>query len=434
MSKDSTKQEFNINVDNYNKIRRLLRYLFVYGCYSRNDLAQEGIMSKRSYDDELRRIKFWLKDDYLKEQRRFKQKYIRMKYDCYQYIENYLLDSYLSKTFTYKEISLFFVLLQALGEEQSALTLEEILNKNISLHNPDISESTVSRNLDRMVKWGLLKKHSQSKRHTYQIADNLLDTLSELELENLYQAISFFCNVSPLSLPGYYLKKTLENYHLYHRKIEIQKKKNFIYHFSYFHQALEEEVIWQLLNAISQKRQVKLVYRKKQATEKNYVIVIPLKIILDIQQGRWFLIGKTSHPNLSIFTVSRIEEVFLEETVELNDETYQSLLGANLSKSWLISTLSQGQQTKQIRVKFTLDKSQWNYLLEKVRREKKWGEIEMIDQNNFILTIEVNDIYEIKPWLRSFNFHAEILPENGHNLRENFRQEWEVMLQEYEKD
>ena len=121
-------KDFNISITSYGKLRDYLRYFFIYGCYSREDFDNIRYFSSRKYDDELRRVRTILGDKYLKETIRDREKYISLDYSYYDTVENYLVETYLIRSYTHLSLSIFFNSYIILWENEE-LTLDEINEK-----------------------------------------------------------------------------------------------------------------------------------------------------------------------------------------------------------------------------------------------------------------------------------------------------------------
>ena len=55
----------NLLIRNYDNIRRILRDIYIFGCYSRDDFIEKG-MSGRKYDNEQRRINAYLPEGFIR--------------------------------------------------------------------------------------------------------------------------------------------------------------------------------------------------------------------------------------------------------------------------------------------------------------------------------------------------------------------------------
>lgn len=100
--------EFNPFINHFNKLRNFSRIVYLYGCYSREDAALFKI-GKRTFDEELRRIRVFLKEEeYLSAEKEGKKVLPCIVEDFFKEVENPLINIYFSKTSTALQTTLFF--------------------------------------------------------------------------------------------------------------------------------------------------------------------------------------------------------------------------------------------------------------------------------------------------------------------------------------
>ena len=66
------------------------------------------------------------------------------------------------------------------------------------------------------------------------------------------------------------------------------------------------------------------------------------------------------------------------------------------------SIIHQQHDLKHVRMVLHIDELQEKYVIERLRREGKHGEVKKIAENTFEYTIDVPDTMEMVPWLRTF--------------------------------
>ncbi|HKM43736.1 MAG TPA: hypothetical protein VJZ70_07065, partial [Limnochordia bacterium] len=89
---------FQYFVTDFQKMRDIARYIHIYGCYSRNDYPHKTRISKRKYDDELRRFRDFVGDQHLDEYQVGKEKVISTLVRRGPFLENYLAQLYYART------------------------------------------------------------------------------------------------------------------------------------------------------------------------------------------------------------------------------------------------------------------------------------------------------------------------------------------------
>jgi len=428
MSKHSSKygKSFNCSVKDYNKLRTFLRYAFLYGCYTKDDFVERLNYSSSLVDKDYRRLLNILGERHFKKKTP-KQTRFRMKYNYYKDTENYLVKSYYAKSSTKLQLSLYFLILQVL---KSRMDVNEISTRIPTLSD-DFNIKTLTRQLDKMVELDLIEKiqHKKKGKLYYEPKKDFFAQLTDEELKNLKYAVEFFCNIEFPSVPGYYLSHTIDQYMKYHRKIKEAGKSLFLYRFKNFHTILEEDMAWKLLWCINSNKMIDIEYNSRHGIINK--VIRPIKLVIDIYYGRWYLIGSTDNALINIYRVDKISDFNIVDSHE--DSSYDKVQTDELFRhSWSINPKSKEDSTSIIKIRFSVDPHQdLSFLLNKVKREGKWGVITDIEDKSFIYTIEANDATEMKPWIRSFGHYAEVIECTNCNLRQELHDEWSDMLGSY---
>ena len=413
----------------YNKSRELIRLLFLYGCYSKEQLLEKLDFSSRFLEREIHRLRDLFGDEMLCSEIISREAYFNMGYEYLTHIENYLVESYYSKSSTKKDFSLYFLILQILYDAphlQSKRTIADALN---ICKDELVEEITVHRKLQELSSWGLIDCKKDSKAFYYSLKEDLFHSFTNDELKEIHYAISFFSNTKFPCVPGNYLKKTLEKYIIHHRGFSLGKTDLFLYSHRYFHPVLEEEIIWSLLTSLHSNTLVRIKYNSRNTGLTSIKEVAPIKLVHDLQYGRWYLLGKDQSEQYSIYRIDRITEIHnLQEKYDL--EKLRKEHNPLCEKSWVVAPLDILGKTKKIRALFKMDLDQ-NHHYQRFLKELNWGSIERIDHATILLEIDVTDPSEIKPWLRSFGPAMEILSSEEHNLREELTAEWKELLESY---
>ena len=132
-------------IKNFERIRDYMREFYIYGFKSRNEYTAK---SARSYDNERRRIESWLGDFML-----FKQnsagKNVFLSVDSRQIPHNPLYKAFKAKSFTNKDITLHFYILDILDNKDN-LSLQEIVeainDQYLSKFSTPFSSSAIQKN------------------------------------------------------------------------------------------------------------------------------------------------------------------------------------------------------------------------------------------------------------------------------------------------
>ncbi|MEZ0537851.1 helix-turn-helix transcriptional regulator [Caldicellulosiruptoraceae bacterium PP1] len=428
--------EFNLFINDFNKLREFSRKFYIYGCYSRDDIKKFNI-SPRKYDDELRRIKILLNQEQNLGKYKISKKQFQYIKEEFIRKDNPLINIYFSKTFTKNEISAFILIHQILYKYKEGLTFQELIEKcsnidNNSRHFIDFSETTFRRILKRMVEYGYIVELDENGK-IYKLGHDLLHFLKLIkdkeQLEIFLNIIDYYTNTLHPSVPGYYLKETIENTISYFLK-QKQERNIFRYIYNNHHQVLDEEYVWQFLIAISLFKKVFIKYQ----TNKNGIQefnCIPIKVILDRKFGRWYFIVLKEDKKISALPVHRVQDIEILDSEYSKDDLneYEKLI----DKCFFVSIPSSKNKFISISLHFKLDKEGNNFLLKRVKRELKGAKIKNITEDSFDVDYSLSNIKEIKPWLLSFG-HRVIVKntESSQELTQELVSELKEMLQNYE--
>ena len=107
-------------IKNFEKIREYVRDFYIFGFHTRESFDAK---SKRTYDNERRRIESWLSDHVHTSLEGHKKK-VSVQVDSGNIFQNPLYQCYRSQTFTDNDIRLHFILMDAL--EDNAMSVSEI--------------------------------------------------------------------------------------------------------------------------------------------------------------------------------------------------------------------------------------------------------------------------------------------------------------------
>lgn len=193
-------------VKSFERIRNYMREFYVYGFKSRDEY---GMKSTRSYDNERRRIESWL-GDYMSFRQESSGKNVFLSLDSRRVQRNPLYKAFKAKSFTDKDITLHFYILDILADG-SALSSKEIvdrINDNYLSHfNGDFSldESTVRKKLKEYEELGLLHAEKRGREVLYQRSDD-----ASIDLDSWADALAFYSEADPLGVVGSFLMDKIE--------------------------------------------------------------------------------------------------------------------------------------------------------------------------------------------------------------------------------
>ena len=371
-------------IKNFDKIREYIRQFYVYGFRTRTNF---GLNSMRSYDNEHRRVDSWL-CEYMQFRHNEDGKVSFLSIDSRQIPRNPLYKAFKTKSFTDNDIIFHFCILDLLNNENkySATEILDLINSEYLCHLENdfcIDDSTIRRKLKEYVKTGLLKEQKQGKEILYSRHE------SNLDLENWIYATDFFTEFSPVGVIGSYISDRQEAH-----------DSPFRFKHSYMFQAIDSQILYNLLLAINEKRDIKPIVKTKSADFPEDSTVHPLKIYQSTQNGRQYLL--CYHIELDRIIFIRLDNIVSVDITDINSNHSDYLKKAEEIKPnlWGVVIKDKGSVDT---VKMTVHmEDNEEYVYNRMLREKRCGNVTRVDKNTCVFTAEVFDALELLPWIRTF--------------------------------
>lgn len=395
-------------IKNFSKIRSYMRDFYVYGFKSREEFTQK---SSRSYDDERRRVASWL-DEYMQFHQDKEGKQVFLSIDSRQIVHNLFYQAWKAKSFTPGDITLHFYLMVILSQ-QSSLSLSEIMDEldEILQQFPNarlFDESTIRKKLKEYVAEGLVLQQKQERKMYYTLA--LIDSLPQTDF------LDFFAEVAPCGVIGSTILDKLPPH---------QSPFRFKHH--YLTSALDSEILYQFLQAISQQREVEIQRVSREHTE----AIIPLKILVSVQNGRQYLMAYSKkYEHLISLRLDLVESVSLKEECPQFEE-YLAFFQQAKKKIWGVS-FGKLRQTTTETVTFTICFEKYEaHIYQRLLREKRLGTVELLDSCTARFSAEVYDSAELLPWIRTFICRITAISFSNPEVAQRFQQDLKQMYQLY---
>lgn len=372
-------------IKDFQRIRDYMREFYVYGFKSRGEYDAK---SERSYDNERRRIESWL-GDYMAFRRDAGGKAVFLSVDSRSIPRNPLYKAFKAKSFTDKDITLHFCILDLLAGGE-ALTCREIAegigDEYLSrFERPfPLDESTVRRKLKEYEALGLLCSEKRGREVFYRRTDS-----PRPDLASWREALAFFSEEDPLGVVGSFLLDKLES---------VPDLFRFKHH--YILHALDSDILCRLLLAIDERRRVELTVRSLRTGRDSRRTVCPLKIYVSTQTGRQYLLG--CHCGSGRMVFHRLDAVKAVTPGEA-EEDYDACLDRQAAMDrhlWGVSTGS-GRHLDHIEMTVRFGPGE-EFILQRLEREKRCGAVERLGGGAARFTADVYDAMELLPWLRTF--------------------------------
>lgn len=399
-------------IKDFEKIRRYMLDFYIYGFRRREEFSYK---STRTYDNERRRIESYL-GDYVKQHisSTGKQFYITM--DCAQLNKNPLYSAWKSKSFTNNDIVLHFYLLEILSEEKK-YTISEIVDELSEKYGVLMDVQAVRAKCKEYETVGLLCSEKQGKTLYYQKVD-------EVVLPNsLIDAIRFYQGEAPFGVIGSFL-------------LDHEEKENdfFFFKHQFIVHTLEDEVLLKIVRAIQEKRTITFHNIRNIKQENLLTSGMPLYISVSTQTGRRYVcLYNYWQRRFASYRLDYLTNISIGEKAEEWDY-FREKVENQRKNSWGVSFGNKRQRPAEICVKFFIDERREPYVLERLEREGRGGEIIRTAENTFVYSKTLNDAGEIMPWIKTFT--GRILEFNctDRNIEERFYMDIKKMQALYGKE
>lgn len=410
----------------YNKIRSFLRFLFLKGCYSKNSFKKYGLLSDKQYRNYTGILMEYFKDEYHNIEQ-YSRDSLQLNFEYYETTENYLVDSYLTKSSSSNYMSVYFLVLQILSTSKRPLKRSEITEKLYAIYGFDevsnreytkeISEGSIYNYLKEFVHLDILAENEDNE---FYVNDDILKSLSNEELINLYDGVSFFSNTLYPSTPGYYLKKSLKQYIKHIRNLELKEDDLFLHRFTPLHSVLDDEMVVECLKIIKENRKIeidyeKLIFNGSCYEKEEYKIKLnPIKLVFDFSLGRWYLACMDDESKLSMLRIDRIQDVrTLKDSFDY--KTFEKYFYEQFQDVWTASIPLENVESKEIKLQIP---KEGKYILIRLLKEAEAGQLILGEDDNYYFTLKVKDDTELLPWIRTLSPYVKVV--GNEDLKDRF--------------
>ncbi len=413
-------------IRDYENIRRILREIYIYGCFTKDDYIEMGF-SGRKVDKEQQRIGVYLPDKFIKKRRINKKVIQYCRYNISDSTNNYLAETYRNKSFTMLDLLSYFYILQILGDGVER-TLQEILEE-MPFDNADVefTKDNLRVKLDELLENQFLQTKRDDRNVRYQVADDIWEGFLDEELLELLTYLEFIKNVSPVEMPYYFLQRRLKLYLFSERKIRTDSKSPFQFKHNHIFNSLDNDILIECLSAIRAK--YSLIIEKD--VGKEAIAALPIKVIHDSTYGRQYLmfynVGRQMINGVRIDHIKKVKigEHFTKEEMDLVE--------VNLNFDdfcWNMSGINEDPQD--VIVRFYFDEKKEEFILNRLIREGHNGTISKLKAGVYEYRISLRDPKEIIPWIRSFGERAQVISSGDFEIEKTIEEDWEKAVNKYE--
>jgi len=389
----------------YDRLRKYLGLIYLYGCFEAEELAKVNARSVKDYNVVIGLILdlFWPNAATGKEKRQIKRNpHIMREYA--RSAQNRMTDSYMM--FSMDRVSLlltYLCLLQRLGAgkataRQLADALERLQDAYCAFFDDrnmgDAYQNARNHALE-LVQYG----YASFQDGQFQLEADGLQALKDEAVQELHRYVCFASSVTYPRVPGSFLRRTLER-ELLHRGLTPFKGSECILRHNSNHNVFDEEVVFRLLHMIE----------KRQALVLEGVEYLPVKLRVDCRLGRWYVLMAIEQEGVwkpSIRAVSRLElPAPSDNSIEKDrweraraavEDAYENCLfsGKQVDTPVLVET----------RLHFEAERGR----RDQFARELRLGGIEGCPEGE-VYRAAVNDPLELLPQLRAYAPWLTVLP------------------------
>ena len=308
--------------------------------------------------------------------------------DSKQIASNPLYAAWKSKSFTDNDLLLHFFLLDLLGNGQplTVPALCELLAERMETI-PDLQ--TVRNKCREYERLGILEAEKTRKAYAYRLAPPM-DLEGTPLYSDLMQAVKFCSEAMPFGFVG----STLLDREFLHNDL-FSWKHYFLVH------TLEDQVLLDILSAIREHRSITFENHSTRSGNRTEITGLPLEIFVSTQTGRRYLclyfFPKRRFNCLRLDCISRVKP--LDICPEYDH--YKAKLQKNLPSCWGVS-FGGYSRIETLCMKLSINESQEPYILDRLKREGRGGEILKVRENVFLYTGIFFDTNEMLSWVKSF--------------------------------
>ncbi len=437
-------------IKNFDNIRGYMRDFFLYGFKTREEYDRK---SARSYDNERRRIQ-----SYLGHLISFRQtpsgKNAFISLESRSVTHNPLYQAFKAKSFTNKDITLHFLLLDILsGNSYSLKDILRIMDTEyLTAFQNSISfdESTLRKKLKEYEELGIVVSEKSGRTVTYRLSEN------EICLEEYKEAIRFFTEESPLGVIGSYLEDRMqpdaEKAYPTGRNDENGKclpdrndengkclsgrndcaGEYLTFKNHYIMNAYDAEITELILQGIHEKRLLEITSFSRGDAGVKQQTVIPYKLYVSTQGGRNYLFCMDAD-NLRPYSL-RVDYIQKGKAGEVCAD-YDRLLkvceraGEHM---WGVSC-AKYRRYEHIEMDIYVGTDE-AFIVRRLEREKRCGTVSKVDEETYRFSADVLDAYEMMPWIRTFFGRIKAIRCDNEDVKNQIKIDMVKMLKQYEDE
>ena len=399
-------------------IRKWVREISLYG-----DKIRQDVKDTSGYRHVLEKAETMLRPYFNKVRDDDNYAHVFLSLDARDVCHNPLFVFYKIHNFTANDLKLHFILLSILsdGEFRTRKYIENAVYETQVYSEDYDSGSTVWRKLCEYEKLGIITIKTEGRNKLYALSQSRVDLLRWTD------AILFFSEIDSLGVIGDYLRDRID------RIDQLNEMDPFLFRHHYIHHVLDAEIVEIIADAIRRHTTVMVSSLVRQESNSASICeVIPVRFYHSVQSGRRYLVA-SGYPDcmLMFMRLDRIQSVKMGKTVQ-DYINYYKCINDRLKYVWGVS--DNGNSTLTHLEMIIRAQSVDDYTLRRLEIEKRHGVVERLDAHTSRFTIDVWDVNEMMPWVRTFIGYIDSIKCTDQGFVEQFRQDLRKSLELYTRE
>ena len=364
-------------IKNFGKIRAAVRDFYVYGFRGRGE-TDAG--SARTYDDEYRRVRSWLKgcvDSYYGPGGKKGFLFI----DSRAIQRNPLAAAFRAKSFTDTDITLHFLLLDILADGPASVRacldrLAADYPEAFASGLPD--EGTVRGKLREYDRMGIVSSQRRGRSLVYSL-------VPDFAWRRWQDAADFFSEAAPLGVVGSYFPR--------------DHASPFAFKHQHLFGILDSEVLLALCACMEEGRAAEITIFSRRRKEELRHGVFPVRLYFSARSGRQYVLCyhyKYRRPMFFRLDGIRRVRALSPDPQAGEAEARWREFDRHL---WGVAHTGGAPEHLEMRVHAGPDEF---YIPERLMREKRHGAVRQLDETTWLFSADGADASEMLPWIRTF--------------------------------
>lgn len=340
---------------------------------------------------------------------------------------NPLYKLFFLKSFNNNDISLHFHIIDILSDRKRkrlADITEELRQRYFDYFEDsdknttqkDNFQDTVRNKLEEMVSLGIIDAISVGNRFEYSLPEDIVS------INGMEDAISFFSSSFPSGVLGEIIKQEY---------LEENKDDIFVFKHNYINHALDADVLCVALNAAKESRKVEFDYDTRSQREDQYRFsVFPIKVYSSVSEGRQYLFSYNYNNNhYTFFRLDKIHNMKVGEKDEMADN-HRAFFEENRKKMWG-SSLNNEWKTEHVEFVLSIPVSE-GFVLSRLNREKRNCDVRKIEEEKYLVSVDVVDPRAMVPWIRTFYGRLESFSSSDENITKEIQEDIKSLKEYYD--